>query len=436
MKRVSSILLGLMMAVTLGVAIFPVSLKAKGKAGAATWGQWRGPSRDGKVEGPAWPGKLGGEYLTPGWRAALGPSYSGPIVSEDAVFVTETKDKSTEIVRALDRRTGKELWAHSWPGAITVPFFAKSRGDWIRATPAYDGKYLYVAGMRDVLVAIEAKTGKEKWRVDFVKLYGTSTPEFGLICSPLIDGDAIYIQAANSLVKLKKATGEIVWRTFEGKPGIMSEGAFSSPVLATIGGQRQIVVQSRETLAGVDLTTGKVLWSQFVPSFRGMNILTPTVVGDVVFTSSYQNKSWLYQVNKSAAGYSVAEAWSNNASGYMSTPVIIDGYAYLHLGNQRFTCIDLKTGERTWTSVPFGKYVSLVSQGDRILGLDERGMLLLIKANPKEFQLLDERQVSEDETWAHLAIAGDEIFVRELRGMSTFRWRTPKSEMAARASAQ
>ena len=396
---------------------------------AETWTQWRGPSRDGQVAGPTWPAKLSEDTLKPTWTLPLGPSYSGPIVSADRVFVTETRDKSTEVVRALDRHTGKELWSHSWAGALSVPFYAKSRGDWIRATPATNGKLVFVAGMRDVLVAVDALTGKEKWSVDFVKQYGTGVPDFGLVCSPLLDGDAIFIQAANSLVKLRQDTGEIIWRSFEGKPGVMSAGAFSSPVLATIHGQRQLVVQSRENLAGIDPVSGKILWSHPVPSYRGMNILTPTVVGDAVFTSSYQNRSWLYSVAKAAGTggtFDVQESWSNNAQGYMSTPVIIDGHAYLHMGNQRFTCIDLKTGTRVWNSDSFGKYASLVAQGDRILALDERGILLLIKADPKGFQLLDQRKVAAEDTWAHLVVCGEEVFVRELRAMSAFRWQSPK----------
>lgn len=398
---------------------------------AETWTQWRGPSRDGQVAGPTWPAKLSEDTLKPTWTLPLGPSYSGPIVSADRVFVTETRDKSTEVVRALDRQTGKELWSHSWAGAMSVPFYAKSRGDWIRATPATNGKLVFVAGMRDVLVAVDALTGKPQWSVDFVKKYGTGVPDFGLVCSPLLEGDAIYIQAANSLVKLKQDTGEIIWRAFEGKPGVMSAGSFSSPVLATIHGQRQLVVQSRENLAGIDLESGQVLWSHPVPSYRGMNILTPTVFGDAVFTSSHQNRSWLYSVSKTEGAFNAQEAWSNSAQGYMSSPVIIDGHAYLHMGNQRFTCIDLKTGTRVWNSDSFGKYASLVAQGDRILALDERGFLLLIKADPKGFQLLDQRKVAAEDTWAHLAVCGEEVFVRELRAMSAFRWQSPKLSVDA-----
>lgn len=390
------------------------------------WNQWRGPARDGKIIGNNWPDRLADNHLEKTWRMELGPSYSGPIVSADAVFVTETKDKATEIVRALDRKTGKELWKVEWPGAISVPFFAKKNGDWIRSTPVFDGKSLYVAGMRDVLVSLDAKTGKEQWRVDFVQQFKTGVPEFGAVCSPLIEGDAIYVQAANAVVKLEKATGKVLWRSMENGTSIMESGAFSSPIIATVAGKRQLIAQSREHLAGLDLQTGAVLWKQAVPSFRGMNILTPVVIGDAIFTSSYQNKSWLYKVAKAETGYTVSEAWQNTAQGYMSSPVVIDGYAYMHLANQRFACVDLKTGERTWTSKPLGKYMSLVAQGNKILALDERGILLLIKANPKEFELLDERQISDQDTWAHLAIAGEEIFVRELNAISAFRWHTPK----------
>ncbi len=385
--------------------------------------QWRGPTRDGKVAGAAWPARLGPEVLRAGWRVTLGPSYSGPIVAADLVYVTETVDKSQEMVRALDRRTGREVWRHGWAGAMSVPFYAKSRGDWMRATPATNGELVFVAGMKDVLVAMDARTGQERWRVDFAKQFGTGVPDFGLVCSPLLDGDAIFIQAANSTVKLKQATGEIVWRSLPGKGGAGSSGAFSSPVLATLLGQRQLVVQSREQLAGIDPESGVVGWTQPVPSFRGMNILTPTIFGDAVFTSSYQNRSWLFTIAKADAAINVREAWSNNAQGYMSSPIVIGGYAYLHMGNQRFTCIDLKTGTRVWSSDSFGKYVSMVAQGDRILALDERGILLLIKADPKGFELLDQRKVAEEDTWAHLAVCGDEIFVRELRAMAAFRWK-------------
>lgn len=390
----------------------------------AVWNQWRGPRRDGTAPAAvsaAWPNHLAAQSLLRVWRKELEPSYSGPIVSERAVFVTETVRGKTESVRALDRRTGEELWRAQWPGSLTVPFFAAANGSWIRGTPAWDGATLYVPGMRDVLVALDGRTGTELWRFDFIKEFKAPLPTFGYVSSPLIEGEAVYTQAGASVFRLNKQTGKPVWRALQDGGG-MQGSAFSSPVLAFLAGQQQLVVQTREKLAGLDLPTGKVLWEQKVPSFRGMNILTPVIADDSVFTSSYQNQSWLFKISRAGTSYQVQEAWSNKAQGYMSTPVLIDGYAYLHLQNQRFTCINLKTGERTWTSIPFGKYCSLVAQGNLILALDQRGELLLLRANPREFELLGRCAVSEQETWAHLAVCGEEVFVRELNALGVYRW--------------
>ncbi|MCA9114574.1 MAG: PQQ-binding-like beta-propeller repeat protein [Planctomycetaceae bacterium] len=398
---------------------------------AGVWNQWRGPNRDGQVQGAPWPGTLDEETLVRRWRVELPPGYSGPVVSESAVFVAGTEDKKNEVVLALDRATGKELWRASWPGAMSVPFFAASNGSWIRATPAFDGESLYVAGMRDVLVSLNAATGGIQWRVDFAEQLETPLPAFGFASSPLLDGDFLYVQAGAAFLKLEKATGNIVWRVLSDKGGMMGS-AFSSPIITTLAGKRQLVVQTRLKLAGVDPDSGDVLWEQEVPNFRGMNILTPVRFEDGIFTSSYQNKAWLYNAARADGKFEITEAWDSNTRGYMSTPVVINGHAYLHLQNQRFACIDLKTGERKWTSQPFGKYWSLVAQGDRILALDNQGKLLLIQASPEKFELIDERTVSEEETWAHLAVSNQDVFVRELKAVSAFRWEAgQKAEQSA-----
>ena len=125
------------------------------------------------------------ENLRKIWSVPLGPSYSGPIVVGDRVFTTETMKRKSDSVKAFDSKTGKQLWSTEWLGAMSVPFFAKSNGDWIRSTPAYDDGRLYVAGMRDVLVCLDANDGKQIWKVDFPEKFGTPVPSFGFVCSPL-----------------------------------------------------------------------------------------------------------------------------------------------------------------------------------------------------------------------------------------------------------
>ena len=396
----------------------------------ATWPQWRGPNRDGQVAAsPTWPDRVDESSVAQKWRVELGPSYSGPIVAEDRVFVTETRGKKIEVVQALSRTDGKVIWTAEWPGAMSVPFFAAENGSWIRATPAFDGESLFVAGMRDVLVCLDAANGKERWRVDFVERFKSPVPAFGFVSSPLVDGEHVYVQAGASFVKLNKRNGETVWRSLNDDGG-MNGSAFSSPFKATIAGQTQFLVQTRDQLAGVDEATGKELWNQKIEAFRGMNILTPVMFGDAIFTSSYGGKSWLFDLAKSGDAssteqkMSVTERWQNKIQSYMSTPVVIDGHVYTHLKNQRFACIDLATGKERWVTTPFGKYWSLVAQGQKILALDERGDLLLINANSEKFDLVDQRHVSESPTWAHLAVCGDEVFVRDLKGLTVYRWAT------------
>ncbi len=401
---------------------FVFAARSFSSASAESWTQWRGPDRTGLLTGQNWPQKISDGRLKSKWQTPLDSSYSSPLVTEDRVFVTETRDQKTEVVRALSRETGKELWSTEWPGAMTVPFFAAANGSWIRATPALNGDDLFVAGIRDVLVCLDANNGSIKWKVDFVEATGSQLPTFGCACSPLVDKDAVYIQAGGGFAKLDRADGRVVWTTLQDGGG-MGGSAFSSPIIATIAGHRQAVVQTRSKLAGVDLKSGTELWSIPVEAFRGMNILTPTVIGNRIFTSSYGGGSFLFEVAGSMDdGFKVSQIWRNKVQGYMSSPVVIDGHVYLHLRNQRFACIDLSTGKDKWITEPFGKYWSLIAADDRILALDERGELLLIHANPEKFDLIDRQKVSENPTWAHLAIADGQLFIRELQSMHVLDW--------------
>jgi outer membrane protein assembly factor BamB len=276
--------------------------------------------------------------------------------------------------------------------------------------------------MRDVLHSLNAKTGEINWKVDFVERYKTPLPAFGMVCSPLLDGKYLYIQAGSGFVKLNKKTGQSIWRTLTDKGGMFGS-AFSSPVIKEINGVKQLVVQTRTDLAGVDPESGKKLWSQPIKAFRGMNILTPSVFNNQIFTSSYGGKSLMLDIQKTGDKQSVQLAWENKQEGYMSGPIMIDGFCYIHLKKQRITCLDIKNGETKWiSSESFGKYMSMVSNGKEILALDESGILYLIKPSPEKFIILEKRTISESPTWAHLAVSGNQLFIRELEALACYSW--------------
>lgn len=387
---------------------------------ADDWTQWRGKNRDG-VADLKWPDTLSTEKLIEERTIALQPSYSGPIVVGDRVFVTETVDKSHEVVKAIRISDGSEIWSAKWEGAMKVPFFAAANGSWIRATPAWDNGRLFVAGMKDVLVCLDGETGVVVWKRDFPADSGTKVPSFGYVSSPLVDGDHVYVQAGACFQKLNKLTGETVWKSLDDGGG-MYGSAFSSPHIATLAGKRQAVVLTRTTLNGVDLETGSKLWSQEIPAFRGMNIVTPTVLGDGIFLSTYRHTSQFIEITPAGDSFAITEKWKSPQASYMTTPVVVDGYAYMRLQNQRFCCMDLKKGETKWRTKPYGKYASLIAAGDKIMALDERGDLMLFKANPEKFEMVDSRKVADD-SWAHLAATNEHVFVRDLQGLKILKWK-------------
>ena len=205
----------------------------------------------------------------------------------------------------------------------------------------------------------------------------------------------------------------------------MMGSAFASPTFGKLAGKDQLLVQTRTKLAGVDKEKGTLIWEKEIPSFRGMNILTPVQVGEGVFTSTYGGNTRLLNVlGEAGKAINTSDAWSFKYEGNMTTPVIVDGHAYLLGKDRRFVCVNLKDGKEAWrTEERFGEYWNLVARGDKLLALDNRGKLFLIKANPQKFELLDQREVSKAETWAHLAVVGDEIFIRDLEGITAYQWK-------------
>ena len=400
-----------------------IALLLASTAAAGEWTQWRGPDRDGVV--PTLPASL--EGLKKEWSVELQPSYSGPLTDGRLVFTTQTVDKSDEVVTAHDIATGEEVWRASWPGSMSVPFFAAANGSWIRATPALADGRLYVAGMKDVLVCLDAATGKELWRKDFVEDMGTSVPPFGNVCSPLVRGGLVIVQSANAVVALDAGTGELKWKALAAADSMMSGGAFSSPIMAEDApGGPQLLAQTRTTLAGLNPETGEVVWQTPVEAFRGMNILTPTyqvVDGDLqVFTSTYGGGSTLFNV-KDGRG-EVSKVWNAKPQGYMSTPVLVgqgpDARVVLNLRNQRATALRWRDGEVLWTSKPYGKYWSNLTDGANVLALDQTGQLLLIDPSGEEMTVLSSRKVSDAETWAHVGWTGDRLLVRRLDGLDVY----------------
>lgn len=390
---------------------------------ADTWPQWRGPDRTAVLDpSTGFPGKLSGDNgLTLAWELQLGPSYSGPVISDGILVTTETIDAKNERVTAIKANSGEVLWTAEWEGAISVPFFAKSNGDWIRATPAISNGKVYVAGIRDVLVCLDLETGKQIWKCDFVERFKTAVPSFGFASSPLIHAGFVYVQAGEALCKLDANTGETAWRSLQGEGGM--DSAFSSPIIATVRGVEQLIVQTRNDLCGVNLEDGQVYWNQPIEAFRGMNILTPTVVGNKIFTSAYGGRANLWEISRAEdEKWSITDLWDQKHQAYMSSPVLVGENMFLHLRNKRFTCINMSDGQESWVTNPMGDYWSMIAVGDKILSLASDGTLRLIQASSESYEEIDSLKTAEDSSWAHVAISDKYVYVRHLGGLKAYRF--------------
>ena len=382
------------------------------------WTQWRGPERDGKLVSGKLPSSFS-DSIELAWDKNLSHSYSGPIIYDGLIFTTESVDQKYEKVTAYQVDSGEEQWSVQWEGYMGVPFFAAANGDWIRSTPAVSDQGLVVVGMRDLMVCLDHRTGEKKWSVDFPSQFGSPLPMFGASCSPLIDGDAVYMQTGGATVKLSMKDGSEIWQTLH-NANSSSPGAFSSPIIATICNQRQLLVQTRLALCGVDLESGNVLWKQPIEAFRGMNILTPLVIGNRVFTSAHSGKAQMFEISVDQENRSVQEVWQQKHQAYMSSPVAVGNQIFLHLKNKRFVLLDAQNGQEIYTSSPVAQYTSMVTDGEHVLALTNDGRLLLIDAKADRFTKADEISVAND-SWAHVAVTSQFLAVRDLRQLKVFR---------------
>ena len=172
----------------------------------------------------------------------------------------------------MSRESGKELWAAKWSGGQSVNELARERGTWMRATPASDGERVFVPGMRDTLVCLDARDGAERWRVDFVKEYGAPLPMFGMASSPQVDGDVVYTLAAGGVVRVNAKTGKVEWRALTDDP--KEEGGATSSVLVATVARQMMALSGRRSHYDRNPQSSE----QATPAYRNTTTGTPVLV--------------------------------------------------------------------------------------------------------------------------------------------------------------
>lgn len=389
---------------------------------AAEWLQWRGPGRDGVVPDlrlPArWP-----PALTRQWQVTVGEGHSSPLVAGDRVYVF-AREGENEVASCLELSTGKQLWRADYPAPYVVNPAARDHGKGPKSTPLLDAGKLYTFGIDGILSCFEADTGKLHWRKDFTGKFKYTSPLYGAALSPVIEAGALVVHVgghnAGALTAFDPETGDVRWHNEVNGPG------YSSPVVATLAGVRQIVTQTQSYLIGVDPADGRVLWKE---QFRtsDQNSVTPVVFKDLLVYSGFRQPLRAVRLKKVGEKLTPEEAWSNKEHPcFMSTPVLVNGRLFgmsQRYGGHVF-CVDAETGKTVWKSPGrLGDNAALLSVGDVVLVLFDRGRLAVLKADAPAYQPVAEYQVSDAPTWAHPCPAGDRILIKDKTSLAS--WALP-----------
>ncbi|HLF95313.1 MAG TPA: PQQ-binding-like beta-propeller repeat protein [Planctomycetota bacterium] len=388
---------------------------------ADDWPQWLGPTRDNASPAAIAPWK---DVPATAWRHPVGEGHSSPVVAGGRVFLhAKVRDRDEEEVIAWDAASGKELWRQAYPRAPFSSIFGLGP----RATPAVSGEKLYTCGVTGILTCWEATSGKRLWQVDTLKEFNAKNLFFGISCSPLIEGDLLFLNVGGpgaSIVAFKKETGDVAWKALDDK------ASYSSPVALGKGKERQIVFLTQQGLVGVSPADGSLFWKFPLVDKLSESSTTPVLAGDVLIGSSVTYGSAGLKLETREGRPAFSEAWKNpKLTCYISTPVPVGrDHVYLVTGtiipppSATLRCVDAKSGKELWSKPGIGKYHAalLRTAGDRLLMLDDAGGLALIEPDGAEYKELARSKVSGP-TWAHPALAGGRLYLRDDKSLLCLR---------------
>jgi outer membrane protein assembly factor BamB len=392
-------------------------------SGVDEWSQWRGPARDGHVTGLSLPNVLPSE-LKPVWKVEVGEGHSSPVVGGDQVFLLSRQGEN-EVVRAIGLANGKEVWSQRYPAPFKMSPYAITHGKGPKSTPVVTGDRLYTLGIGGILSAWNAESGTLLWQHDFAKTFTKwSALFYGNAMSPLVDADRLIVHVGchdeGALTALDRETGKPLWQWNGDGPG------YASPIIATLAGMRQAITLSQTSCVSVSAADGSLLWRFEYKTDYDQHVITPVVAGDLVIFGGNGKPTTAYRLKESGGDWSPEQVWENkDLSMYMSSPVVV-GDRLIGLSSKKkgaFVCLETASGKALWTGDGrMGEYAALLSVKGTILALTNNGELIVFKSDAKQFAPLARYVVSQKQTWAHPALVGSRILVKDETTLALWTW--------------
>lgn len=394
---------------------------AASHAGATPRGYWpdfRGPNRDGRYVETAirtdWPR----DGLPRLWKQPIGLGYASFVAADGIAFTIEQRRRQ-EVVAAYDVETGRELWTNGWEGE----FIEALGGDGPRATPTYHDGRVYALGALGELRCLIARTGALVWRRNILAENEAPNLTWGMSAAPLIVDENVVVlpggSAGRSVVAYNRLTGEPAWKALDDRQ------AYTSPMLVTLAGARQILVVSASRAMGLTTGEGRVLWEYPWSTNMGISVAQPLLIGnDRVFLSAgYGHGAAVIEVGRTGDRLAPRAIWENlRMKNKFTSSVLHEGYIY-GLDESILACVEAATGELKWKAGRYG-YGQIMLAGDHVIVLTEDGQLALVKATPARHDEVARFQAIEGKTWNHPVITDGRLLVRNTREMAAFDIRT------------
>ncbi len=382
---------------------------------AAYWADFRGPNRDGRYdETPIltqWPA-AGLERL---WKQPIGGGYGSFVVADGQAFTIEQR-RDKELVAAYDLRTGRELWTDSWPGL----FQEFMGGDGPRSTPTWHDGRLYALGALGEFRCLDAATGRRLWSRNILKDNEAQNTPWGMAASPLVVDDKVIVlpggPSGNSVVAYEKVTGKKIWGSLDDKQ------AYTSPMLVTLAGKRQLLVVSAKRAMGLTVEDGALLWEFPWTTAYDVNAAQPIIVGPnrLFISAGYDHGAALVEVTVLGDGYTARPVWENKRmKNKFSSSVLHEGHIY-GFDESILACVNAETGELKWKGGRYGYGQLLLASGHLVVST-EAGDVVLVKATPERHEELGRFSAIEGKTWNVPAIADGNLLVRNATEMACFR---------------
>ena len=408
------------------------------------WPRWRGPEFNGVARGDApltWSDK---DHIA--WKVQVaGKGHSSPVIWGDRLFLTTAVPTGNApaadaapasgrrggygggggpqmeqklLVLAFDRKTGKQLWEKT--AIVTTPHegFHSQYGSFASPSVLVDAQHV-IAFFGSRGVYCYRHDGQAVWQKDFgIKL--RMIMAFGEGSSPALDGDKLVIlfdhEGDSFLVALDKNTGRELWRTPR-PPG----STWSSPLIVTVAGKKQVVVAATKFVAGYDLETGKLIWQT---TGLGRNVIPMPVAADgvAIVMSGYQAPNLLAIRLGREGDLTGTDAilWQNQrGNSYTPSPVLHEGKLYMLTDNGTISCFDFKTGKPFYSQQRLPKRYSFkaspVAANGKLYLSSEDGDVVVLKMGEK-FEVLATNTLADQVFIATPAIMDGAIY---LRGQNT-----------------